>query len=275
MLTLCHVFKSCSQDRCAFLSVMSDTLKDLRVVMPQLQSVYYWQDNAGCYHCGNTIALALMVGQLHGMTVKRMDFCDPQGGKGACDRKSAAIKSHMKVYLNSGNNIETADEMKEAILSFGGMPSMRVTSCGPPISARFPHIKLEGVSSISNVEYDQEGLRVWKAYKIGSGKLIPWKKLTVPNSSEVPCLTEVNNDDIMGDFLSVKSKRKENVLGEKAEDEDTSERSDTEDLKTEQPDVRLFSCPEQGCVKQYQCYSYLQSIWIPENIRLYLNGNHF
>ena len=227
MLTLCHVFKSCSQDSCAVLSVMSDTLKNLRVVMPQLQSVYYWQDNAGCYHCGNTIALVPMVGQLHGMTVKRIYFCDPQGGKGACDRKSAAIKSHRKVYLNSGNNIETADDMKEAILSFGGMPSVRVTSCGPPISASFLHIKLEGVSLISNVEYDQEGLRVWKAYKISSGKLIPWKKLTVPNSSEVPRLTEVNNDGVTGDFLSVKSKRKENVFGEKAEDEETSERSDT------------------------------------------------
>ena len=112
---------------------------------------------------------------------------------------------------------------------------MRVIACGPPISASFPPIKLEGVSSISNVEYDQERLRIWKAYKIGSGKLIPWNKVTMPNSSEVPCLTEVNNDDVTGDFLSVKSKRKENVLGEKAEDEDTSERSDTEELKTEQP----------------------------------------
>ena len=57
-LTLCHVFRSCSQDSCAVLSVMSDVLKDLKVVMPQLQCVYYWQDNAGCYHCGNTISLA-------------------------------------------------------------------------------------------------------------------------------------------------------------------------------------------------------------------------
>ena len=100
--------------------------------MPQLQSVYYWQDNAGCYHCGDTITIAQKVGQLHGVTVKRIDFCDPQGGKGACDRKSASIKSHMKVYLNSGNNIETSEEMKEAIQSFGGMSSVRVTSCGPP-----------------------------------------------------------------------------------------------------------------------------------------------
>ena len=116
-----------------------------------------------------------------------MDFCDPQGGKRVCDRKSAAIKSHMEVYLNSGNNIETADEMKEAELSSGGMSSVRVTSCGPPNAKAPLNIKLEGVSSISNVQYDEKGLRVWKAYKIGAGKLIPWEKLGVPDKlAEVP-----------------------------------------------------------------------------------------
>ena len=50
-----------------------------------------------------------------------MDFCDPQAGKGACDRKVATIKSHMKIFLNSGNNIESAEEMKNAILSSGGV----------------------------------------------------------------------------------------------------------------------------------------------------------
>lgn len=112
------------------------------------------------------VALAPRVGQPHGMTVERMDFCDPQGGKGACDRKSAAIKSRMEVYLNSGNNMETANEMKEAILSFGGMPTVRVTACGPPISASFPPIKLEGVSSISNVEYNQEDRAFGKLTKL-------------------------------------------------------------------------------------------------------------
>ena len=176
-LTMCHVFRSCSQDSCAALSVMSDVLKDLKDVMPHLQRVYYWQDNAGCYHCGNTINLAHMVGKHHDVTVKRMDFCDPQGGKGACDRRSAAIKSHMKIYLNSGNNTETSEEMKEAILSAGGMSSVRVTSCGPPKAPASLNIKLDGVGSISNVQYDDKGLQVWRAYRIGRGKCTLWDKL--------------------------------------------------------------------------------------------------
>lgn len=63
-----------------------------------------------------------MVRKPHGVTVKYMDFCDPQGGTwvgkgggGGLDRRSAVIKSHMKIYPNSGNNIETSKEIKKAI----------------------------------------------------------------------------------------------------------------------------------------------------------------
>ena len=48
-LTLCHVFRSCSQDSCAVLSVMSD-------VLAFMQCVHYWQDNTGCYHCADRLA---------------------------------------------------------------------------------------------------------------------------------------------------------------------------------------------------------------------------
>ena len=94
------------------------------------------------------------------MTVKRIDFCDPQAGKEACDQKSADIKSHMKVYLNWGNNSKTLEEMKAAIQSFGEMSSVRVTSCGPPKAATFSNLKLEGVSSISSVVQRQGKTRL-------------------------------------------------------------------------------------------------------------------
>ena len=79
-----------------------------------------------------------------------MDFCDSQAGKDACNRKAAAIKSHMKIYLNSGNNIESAEEMRDAILSSGGLPSVNVAVSGPAEVSAFPAIRLEDVSTISN-----------------------------------------------------------------------------------------------------------------------------
>lgn len=98
-------------------------------------------------------------------------------------------------------------------------------------------------------------MRVWKSYKIGTGKLIPWEKLKISENAEVPCLTDM--EGVTGDFMSVKSKRKEKVPKQKASD-DSSEHSSTEELETEEPDVRLFSCPEEGCIKRYQRYSHLQ-----------------
>lgn len=38
---------------------------------------------------------------------------------GSCDCRVATIKSHMKVHLNSGHDIQTATQMQEAIELFG------------------------------------------------------------------------------------------------------------------------------------------------------------
>jgi len=107
MLTFVHIFQACSQDSCAVLAVMADALQQLKITIPQLEFVYYREDNAGCYHCGATIVSARVIGEQYGVTIKRLDFSDPQGGKGPCDRKAATIKSHMRIHLNSGNDIET------------------------------------------------------------------------------------------------------------------------------------------------------------------------
>ena len=71
-----------------------------------------------------------------------MDFSDPQGGKGPCDRKAASIKNHMRSYLNSGHDISSAQDMKSAIESNGGVSGVATAIlCGPltiPDPSHFP-----------------------------------------------------------------------------------------------------------------------------------------
>ena len=55
MLTFCHIFKACSQDSNAVLAVMADVIQQLKSIMPSLTTIYYRQDNAGCYHCRHVI----------------------------------------------------------------------------------------------------------------------------------------------------------------------------------------------------------------------------
>ena len=81
MLTFCHIFKACSQDSNAVLAVMADLIQQLKSIMPSLTTVYYRQDNAGCYHCGHVIISSSKLGQKEGIVLKRLDFSDPQGGK--------------------------------------------------------------------------------------------------------------------------------------------------------------------------------------------------
>ena len=98
-MTFVHVFQSYTQDSCAVLAIMRDVIGKLKSQLPQLESVFYRQDNAGCYHCGATTVGACIAGGCHGVSVKRMDFSDPQRGKGACDRKAGTIKSHMTILI--------------------------------------------------------------------------------------------------------------------------------------------------------------------------------
>ena len=142
------------------LAIMKDVIGKLKAIMPSLKTVTYRQDNAGCYRSRETIIGASRIGTIHGVRVKRADFQGPQGGKGACDRQSAMIKAHMRVHLNEGN-IKNASQMVDAMRSSGGVSGLNVTLC--EATSTSTHVKFEGVSGVSNVEYGDEFITTWKA----------------------------------------------------------------------------------------------------------------
>ena len=117
-----------------------------------------------------------------------MDFSDPQGGKGSCDRKATTIKSHMRRFLNSGHDIETAEQMKSAMESSGGVPGVRVMLCGSQDILKPVAVKREGMSFINNIEYGSDGMRVWRSYTVGPGKVLPWNHINLPERYSAPVL---------------------------------------------------------------------------------------
>ena len=139
--------------------------------------------------------------------------------------------------------------MKQAILSSGGVPATAVCVSGPPSLNRMPKVKIKGISLISNVAYEGEGIRLWRAYAIGPGKLISWKKLQVPQ--ELPHLPG-DVDRCRQDFRSVKRGKPPKV--ENSEEETAVRPEDKTDKQTD----ALFSCPEEGCVRVFLMNSSLQ-----------------
>jgi hypothetical protein len=91
MLTFVHVFEKCTQ------AIIDDVFSQLKSVAPEIKTVFLRQDNAGCYHSTSMLLSVQQLATKNNIHLSRVDYSDPQGGKGSCDRKAATIKSHIKV----------------------------------------------------------------------------------------------------------------------------------------------------------------------------------
>lgn len=174
--TFVHIAKNCSQDSDAVVSIMEHTLRHLKSEHPEVTSAAYKQDNAGCYHSTAMITACHYMEKETGIRIKRVDFSDPQGGKGPCDRKAATIKAHIRRYINEGNDVTSAEALREAILSYGGVRGVRVAVIDAAGIQTIEGIKLVGINSLNNFKYSKDSLTMWKSYDIGEGKSLEWTK---------------------------------------------------------------------------------------------------
>lgn len=162
----------------------------------------------------------------------------------------------MYTHLNSGHDIETASQMMTAIESSGGIAGVWVTGSGPQPTAKSTPVKWEGVSFINNIGHTREGLRVWRAYGIGSGNFFTLEQLPPtrwePSSAEIT-ETEFRYRSIFPNCQSQETQTQKPVLEEAPQNRNNSD--DDESCKDEGRD--LFFLPEE-CVKSFQQYSSLE-----------------
>ena len=126
-------------------------VKNTETEYPEITWAYLRQDNAGCYHCANTVLACQTMEQSTGIQVARLDFSDPQGGKEAANRLAATCKCHISIYLNQGHDVTTAEEMREALLSHGGVEGVRV-ALAPSINQRVELQKIPGINKLNNFQ---------------------------------------------------------------------------------------------------------------------------
>lgn len=114
---------------------------------------------------------------LYFLQVSRVDFSEPQGGKGPCDRKAANIKAHIRRHLNEGHDVDTPEEMYKAITSGDGVRGVRVALVDASSVSSISTGKLDGISKLNNFSYSNNGLTYWRQYEIGEGKTQKWSTL--------------------------------------------------------------------------------------------------
>jgi len=123
-----HIVENCSVVVSnVVVSIIRYTLQELKKEHPRIKTAFLRQDNAGCYHSFTMLAACRLMKEATDIKVERVDFSDPQGRRGPCDGRAATIKAHVLRYINEGHDVVSADDLKRAILSHGGVGGVRVT----------------------------------------------------------------------------------------------------------------------------------------------------
>jgi len=169
-----HVIQSCSQDSPVVVRIMQDVLKTLKHEHKEIKKAYFRQDNAGCYHSHGTILACPVIAKSTGIQIAGIDFSDPQGGKGAADRLAATCKTHVRMYINEGNDVTTAHQLKAALISSGGIEGVRVVSMDTINDSVNDNVqKIPSISKLNNFQFNSDDtITAWRAYNIGNGKTI-------------------------------------------------------------------------------------------------------
>ena len=133
-----------------------------------------------------------------------VDFSDPQGGKGAADRLAATCKGHVRAFINEGHDVCTATDLKNALLSYGGLEGVRVVSLNAITETPDESRSITGITKLNNFQFSSaKSITCWRAYSIGRGKTIKPEK---PSSGKYAhCTLELAlyiNTDRLGQTLS-------------------------------------------------------------------------
>ncbi len=106
---------NCAQDASSVTAIADYVLSQINNDFPKIKNRYCKCDNAGCFHNWDVLMALHGSAQQYKMKLKRVDFNDAGHGKDQADRDFAVIKAKFRAYVNSGHDILTAMDMKDAL----------------------------------------------------------------------------------------------------------------------------------------------------------------
>jgi len=159
-----------------------------------------------------------------------------------CDRIISPLKGAIRRYCDEGHDILSASDMYVALQA---RPVTGTTAAVCELNRRaISDFKLNRVSSFStfhNFMYEAEGLRISKAYNIGTGNLIPWSELNIQGQ----CPITLDELDGQG-FNTVPSRNLKFQVPSSAETDEVEEEN------------TLFQCKEAGCSHAFNKFEDLE-----------------
>ena len=174
------ILNASEQDHLDTLSLASLVLPTFLDEAGEIDVIYGKSDNAKCYTANGYVLGMHHVCRVNDVFLKRYDYNEPQRGKDQADRESAVARRLMKSYVNSGNDLHNANDIKKGLLYMGGPPCSYIgiaevskSSCSLETDT------IPGISSYHSYEFaksssssSQISLKAWKYYNVGVGKNI-------------------------------------------------------------------------------------------------------
>ncbi|PFX14050.1 hypothetical protein AWC38_SpisGene21824 [Stylophora pistillata] len=193
--------------------ILESTLVALKASYSRLREAFLRSNLAGCYHNAYLILSLATLGERVGIRILRYDLNNPQAGKDVCERRIATRKSHMRRFINEGNDLNTANYMRVAIESYCGVKGFHATAAEiqDSFQSMMKH-SMTGIRALNNFLFDSAGLRAWKAYNVGTGRFFSLAQLQKYCTPQGP----------------------------------------TDEAESAKRLVASYSYPEQGCVKVYK-----------------------
>ncbi|XP_076090297.1 uncharacterized protein LOC143062512 [Mytilus galloprovincialis] len=234
-LTHVHIFESpVSQDVSITSQILIDVARDILHHKPGLKKINFFSDNAGCYKSSSTI---LMLHNELSNNIASYNFCEAQNGKGPCDRRASHIKSIIRRYINQGNDVTSALHMKQAV-DKEQKPELKVkvASAVLVVDAKSSKCSIPLISKLYNFEYSSIGLRMWKAYAVGEGKMMKWGTIGCPSQT-----------------VEIKTVLEWGQTQTRAFETETESTQDDHEVHVEMTPKRqtVFDCPVENCTKQF------------------------
>uniref|UniRef100_A0A914PVI6 C2H2-type domain-containing protein n=1 Tax=Panagrolaimus davidi TaxID=227884 RepID=A0A914PVI6_9BILA len=167
------------QDNVAVAAILLNGLKLL--ADKGVKNVIIRSDRAAYYHNPALIISMPKIAEAAGLTIKTYSYSEAQAGKSTADVETARLKGIIRDFLHSGNDVQTAEQMFNAIdraCKEGRVDGVTAVLAEElPASDQKQKLSLPDFQYLGEIEYFKyidEGHAIWvyKHYKIGAGKVI-------------------------------------------------------------------------------------------------------
>lgn len=160
----------CDQDVKDTLSIADYVLKKFTNDFPRVNELFGKCDNASCYHGNPYPELLYQIAKANELTLKRLDYNEPQKGKDQCDRDAALARNALRKYVEEGNDIINASDIVSALTQSSIKDACVAEVEFDNTSCIIQGDSLPKIHSLHSFEFSEKGFKAWRYFGIGSGE---------------------------------------------------------------------------------------------------------